>query len=422
MSILKSASLRVAAYSTLPLAALTVDSVNAEGFFEDSSARLDLRNFYLNRDFRDGSGQNKREEWAQGFIFNLRSGYTPGTVGFGVDALAMLGVKLDSSPDRTGTGLLPTHKESGRAAGEYSKLGLTAKGRISNSELKIGTLIPKLPTVQPNDGRILPQVFRGGQLTSKEWDDLTINAGRLNLVTARDQSHAQKLALNNKNRRFSGAVDADHFDFAGIDYTFTPGLAGSYHLARLDDVYRQQFFGLQHAMKVGEGTFKSDVRLSVSDDQGRSLGGDVDNRALNGMFTYSHSGHSIGGGYQRMFGDTGFAYINGTNPYLVNFLQLNDFAQAKERSWQARYDFDFAKLDVPGLTFMTRYVNGSHAEYGTAGTGGREWERNIDVQYRVQSGALKNVGLRWRHASYRSTFARDMDEHRVIVSYSVPVW
>ena len=35
-------------------------------------------------------------------------------------------VKLDSSPDRTGTGLLPTH-DDGRAANEYSKLGLTGK-------------------------------------------------------------------------------------------------------------------------------------------------------------------------------------------------------------------------------------------------------------------------------------------------------
>lgn len=98
-------------------------------------------------------------------MLNLKSGYTDGTVGFGVDALGMMGVKLDSSPDRTGTGLLPT--DDGRAVDEYSKLGLTGKVKISASELKVGTLIPELPILKPNDGRILPQTFEGGMLTSR---------------------------------------------------------------------------------------------------------------------------------------------------------------------------------------------------------------------------------------------------------------
>lgn len=73
----------------------------AEGFIEDSKASLQTKNFYLNRDFRDGAGQNKRDEWAQGFMLDAKSGFTPGPVGFGIDAIGMLGLKLDSSPDRT---------------------------------------------------------------------------------------------------------------------------------------------------------------------------------------------------------------------------------------------------------------------------------------------------------------------------------
>ena len=58
----------------------------AAGFFEDSSAKLEARTVYFNRDFRDGSSSNpqgasKRDETAQGFILNLQSGYTEGTVG-----------------------------------------------------------------------------------------------------------------------------------------------------------------------------------------------------------------------------------------------------------------------------------------------------------------------------------------------------
>ena len=80
-------------------------------FVADSKAALELKNYYFNRDYRESSGQYKRAEWAQGFILNLKSGFTEGTVGFGLDAVGMLGIKLDSSPDRSGTGLLSRYSE-----------------------------------------------------------------------------------------------------------------------------------------------------------------------------------------------------------------------------------------------------------------------------------------------------------------------
>ena len=224
---------------------------------------------YFNRDFRDGTSaqQSKRDEWAQGFMLNLQSGYTDGTVGFGVDALGMLGVKLDSSPDRTGTGLLPTH-DDGRAADEYSKLGLTGKVKISATELKIGSLIPELPILKPNDGRILPQTFEGGLLTSKEIKNLTFTGGRLDKAKDRDSTNYEDIALNNKNSRFAGTAAGKHFDFGGVDYKFTDKITGSYHFAQLDDVYNQHFLGLVASRPMGPGTFATDLRLAISDDQG----------------------------------------------------------------------------------------------------------------------------------------------------------
>lgn len=63
----------------------------ADGFAEDSKATLQMTNYYFNRDLRDGTVQSKKEEWAQGFIFDFRSGYTSGPVGFGLDTMGMLG-------------------------------------------------------------------------------------------------------------------------------------------------------------------------------------------------------------------------------------------------------------------------------------------------------------------------------------------
>ncbi|GAB7531066.1 OprD family porin [Pseudomonas sp. 3A(2025)] len=393
----------------------------AEGFVQDSKATLGLSNYYFNRDFRDGAAQSKRAEWAQGFTLDVRSGYTPGSVGFGLDATGMLGVKLDSSPDRTGSGLLPTHGD-GRAADEFSRLGLTGKVKVSNSELKYGTLIPKLPTLQANTGRILPQTFEGGLLNVKEIDGLNIVGARFVRMTDRDSTNAVDLTLNNKNRRFAAVAEGQDYWVGGADYAIGKQLSLSYQYAQLQDVYRQSFFGLNHTWAVGPGKLKSDLRYMLSDDAGAARGGAIDSGALSAMFTYSLNGHGFGLGLQKMNGSTSMPFINGTDPYLTNYIQINDFAEPGERSWQLRYDYDFAAIGAPGLTFMTRYVSGDQADAATATRTGHEWERNIELQYIIQTGALKNVGIRWRNAAYRSSFARDADENRLILSYTLPIW
>jgi hypothetical protein len=87
-----------------------------------------------------------------------------------------------------------------------------------------------------------------------------------------------------------------------------------------------------------------------------------------------------------------------------------------------RYDYDFAALGVPGLTFMTRYLSGDNVDRGAGLSEGKTWERNTDIGYVVQSGPLKNVGIKWRNASTRSNIASDIDENRLIVSYTLPIW
>lgn len=116
---------------------LSLSPLASAEFLKDSKANVELRNFYFNRDFRqDTASQSKQEEWAQGFLMRYESGYTEGTVGVGFDAIGMLGLKLDSSPDRTGSGLLPRSIESPRRAqDDYSKLGATAKLKVAGCRI-----------------------------------------------------------------------------------------------------------------------------------------------------------------------------------------------------------------------------------------------------------------------------------------------
>lgn len=429
-------SFRPLRYPTVGLGALCLCAgftaqAEAAGFFEDSSAKLESRTIYFNRDFRDGhtsndQGASKREEAAQGFILNLQSGYTEGTVGFGIDALGMLGFKLDSSPDRSNSGLLPSSGQDPRGSkDQYAKLGLTAKVRVSQSVLKYGALLPDLPLLKYNDGRLLPTMFNGAMLTSKEIKDLTFMAARLDRYTARDSTDAQDIRVHCKNKRYACNVTADHFDMYGIDYKFNDRLTGQYHYGELADIYRQHFIGLLANQPLGPGVLKADLRLLKSTDSGAERAGSIDNRALSGMLGYAIDGHTFSAGWQRMNGDNSMPYLDGSNPYLVNYVQVNDFAAAQERSWQLRYDYDFKAIGINGLSFLTRYVSGDHIKVPGSDQEGREWERDSELKYVVQSGTFKDVSLRLRNATYRSNYekyARDVDETRLIVSYNFSIF
>jgi hypothetical protein len=394
-------------------------------FIKDSKASLELRNFYFNRDYRQANAaQSKQEEWAQGFLLRYESGFTEGLIGVGFDAIGLVGVKLDSSPDRAGSGLLQRHRDTRKGAqDEYGELGLTAKLRASKSTLKLGTLLPKLPAVLANDSRLLPQTFNGGHLTSLEVEGLTVDAGRLTQVNQRDSSDYEDMGITRTGAKgiTTRHLASDSFDFASLNYKWTSNLATGYSYGHLDNFYSQHLVNLTYVLPVTVGqSLKADLRFARSTDDG---GSNVDNKAMGAMFTYTLGGHAVGLGYQGMRGDTGYAYINGTDAFLVNFVQIGDFASKDEKSWQARYDYNFAALGIPGLTFMTRYINGSDIDLGNNRPEGKEWERDTDIGYVIQAGPLKNVGVKWRNATVRSTnFGSDLDENRLIVSYTLPIW
>ncbi len=199
------------------------------------------------------------------------------------------------------------------------------------------------------------------------------------------------LMTTGTGRGFTGtdAVDSDEFNFAGASYKWNDELTTAYHYGALDNFYQQHYLSAVHVLPLGDQqSLKSDIRFARSTDDGNT---NVDNKAFGAMFTYGLGGHALGLGYQQMNGDTGFAYIDGSDPFLVNFVQINDFANADERSWQARYDYDFAALGVPGLSFLARYVSGDDAEIAGSKAEGNEWERDLELTYVVQSGPLKDV-------------------------------
>lgn len=397
-------------------------------FIGDAKGSLATQNFYFNRDYRDGAGPSKTDEWAQGFILKLESGYTEGTVGFGLDAIGMLGVKLDSSPDRAGTGLLARGTD-GRAENEYSKFSLTAKARISETEFFVGGLTPTLPLLATNNGRMFPQVWTGAQLISKDLDQFTFHLGKVGKVKQRDSTDSQDLTTMAQMGAYSGSASSDSYLYGGVDFNVTPNMQLSLHTSELEDFYRRNYLGFKYTLPVGPGALFTELRYFTASETGSKVIGEVDNRTISSLLGYSLGGHSFSGGYQKVSGDTAYVYIGGSDSYLFSELQVSAFAQQDERALHARYDYNFAAIGIPGLTFILRYVAGDNvspeniatpkaAALRAAGKKGREWERNTDITYVVQSGPLKDFSMRWRNATYRSTYNRNADENRVILSYA----
>ncbi|SCY73402.1 imipenem/basic amino acid-specific outer membrane pore [Pseudomonas sp. NFACC37-1] len=401
--------LTVALTCTLPLNALADNG----GFVEDSHFSIKARNFYMNRNFLDDrTAQNYSEEWAQGFIGIFESGFTPGTVGFGVDAIGLLGIKLDTGNGRKGGGTLLLEEDSDGAKDEYSKGGMALKARLSKTVLKYGEQLVNLPVLATSDNRLLPETTQGWLVTSKELPGLTLNAGHFTALRGRDQSEHDSGRLTD-------------LDLIGGSYQFTPNLSARVYHSDVDDYWRKTYVGATSILPLGAGysaTF--DFNGYDTKSQGQQRGGVLDNRIWSLSASLAAGSHTFLIAHQRVTGTGNYTYgVDGNSTvFLANSVQYSDFNYENERSWQARYDFNFAALGAPGLTFMTRYLKGT--DFHTALTNnGHAWERDIEMKYVLQSGPAKDLSFRVRQASFRSPDrGLNFNEVRLITEYPLNIF
>lgn len=424
-----------------PLIGSLVATNTYADFAGDSKLTLKVRNVYHNMDFRDRAyGTSRSAEWAQGFRLDFESGYTDGTVGFGVDAMGLLGVTLDSGRGRhIANSMIPS--DGDRAADEWSRLGLTLKMKASATETRLGTLMPTLPILVSNDGRLLPQAFQGGMLTSKEIDGLTLIGGKIDKVTGRGSTDRTGLSVA------GGREDSDAFYFAGLDYKIGNDLTLQYYQASLEDYYRQQFGGAVYNWTIAENhTLKTDLRYfrtrgqgaNASGDSGYRVGGftqngdgEIDNDTWSATFIYSTSGHSFLLGYQDVSDNSNFVQPNqgsqpdkgagGASVYLYTDRLASSFNRAGQKTRYAQYSYNFAALGLPGLNAAVMMLDSDGIKTVNRGDRG-EYERDLVLSYAVQSGTFKGLGVTWLNGSLKSEVDSDMLLNRVIVNYTVPIF
>jgi len=413
------------------------DQSEAKGFVEDASAKLLLRNYYFNRDRKDGSTDQK--DWTQGIWGNFNSGYTQGTVGVGIDAFGYLAVKLDGGDGTRGTGNMSVDGD-GDVNDSQGKAGAAVKFRVSKTELKIGDQQPSTaPVFAVGGSRVLPQTASGFQLQSSEVKDLDLEAGHFYSATSQDRN-AREGGLF---ATYAG-VEANTIDYAGGKYSFSDNLSASIYGAQLEDIWNQYYGNLNYTIPMGgDQSLNLDGNIYRTTDTGSSKAGDISNTAYSLAAAFSFlKAHTITVAFQKINGDTPFDYIGvgknnrgGDSIFLANSIQYSDFNAPNEKSAQIRYDLKMAEYGVPGLSFMTRYVKGwdidgskvdASSPYAALGYGdnGKHNETNFEAKYVVQSGPAKDLSFRirqaWHYANADETEG-DIKEFRLIVDYPISV-
>ncbi|QZP33462.1 OprD family porin [Pseudomonas sp. DR48] len=428
----------IAVAATIPTTAHAADDTHPEGFVQGSSLNLNARNYYMNRNRLQHADDNI--EWGQGFLGIFKSGYTQGTVGFGIDANAMLGLKLDGGGGTDNSSILPVSDGNGKAPGSFSTAGATLKMRAFDTELKAGDLFLNNPVIAGGETRMLPQTFRGVSLTNHSFDGFLIEGGQASFTKPYNQSGHTRISTSYGS--LAEGDESQHLNWAGVAWSGLPGLTSSLYASELKDIWNQYYYDLDYTYALNDlVSLNPGLHFYHTQDTGDALLGNIDNNTYSLHFTVGVGFHSVTAAYQRVNGNTPFDYINqGDSIFLDNSQQYSDFNGPNERSWKLKYAYDFAGLDLPGLTSALSYSRGKldltkvdpdsrgyASWYSADGKNAEHWERDIDLKYVVQEGQAKDLSVRLQWATNRGgngygALDQDTDEYRVIVDYPLNVF
>ncbi|WP_426416543.1 OprD family outer membrane porin [Aestuariirhabdus sp. LZHN29] len=410
-------------------------------FANDSKLSLHLRNFYHDRS-RDNNGNvpgadQDQKSWAQAFRFDFSSGMAGNMVG--VDAFGYYNQKLAGDRGEGGLGTLrgADKQES------HGKSGAALKVNVADVALvKVGKFRMSGPMVNDSDSRNLPSVRQGAQIRSTFSESLNLYSQMVTGGSAKTNSGTAEYEVDG---------DRENVYVVGGDYTF--GGIGNGLL--LSAAYGKQ-------TNNAEGYYAAaDIDFDITDGVNLALGTQYGATGLIGNaetaakplkdddISWFDVGAAVAFGpakisvaYQSVeqqddvdgyaFDTSSFAWEGGdddTGFYGRNSVQIGDFNNNGEDSYQVRGDLNFADLGVPGLTLMARYIDGTVDKKSVGGTkDDDETELDMEAAYTLQDGMAKGLKFRIRYAQYEYDTNEagekkfELDDFRFITTYTLSVF
>ncbi|MDM1246010.1 outer membrane porin, OprD family [Acinetobacter sp. R933-2] len=397
------------------IATLGTTATNAE-FIDDSQVQLKFKNFYLDRQYAD-LPQNNWGSWSQGVTLDAKSGYQDIGAGIqvGADLLVQHAVKLNGR-DQNADWVLAHDGEKSRD--HFGKVGATLKAKVSQTELKVGEILPVSPVLVFDPSRQLLTTYSGAWLESKDVKNTKLTLAYIDSINARYDNQFQDLSLFPNNNPTT-AKAADGMYIAGVDHQFSPEIGGSYWYADVRDLYQQHYVGASYKAKLSEKVkLDSYVRYFDNSESGDKLYGTIDNQAISASAKVNYAAHTLGLGYQQMFGENAFPTLAGwvPQPYLVNW-GVATFTNKNEKSWGVTYGYDFSELGAQGLNATAMYFMGSNAE--VAGKKDQDSdELNVIVNYTVPEGKMKGLGFQAMYIDVDYDWKTDLKEYRFATTYT----
>ena len=409
----------IATTATLVTAATHAD------FIDDSNVQLKFKNFYLDREYnQDTAGVVNKGygNWTQAVTLDAKSGYHDIGAGIqvGADLLAQYAVSLKANGNDIH---MPFDASEGKSELDNAKLGATLKVKVSETELKVGDLLPMSPVVFFDPSRQLLTTYSGAWLESKDLKNTKLTLAYIDGINARYDNQYQDLSLF-PNNNFTKTTN-DGMYIAGIDYQFTPKIAGSYWYADVTNIYQQHYAAGAFKTNLSEKTkLDAHIRYFDNSESGDKLYGSIDSQAVSVGAKINNGMHTVQLGYQQMFGEHGkeatmFPTLGGwvPQPYLDNW-SVASFIRKDERSWSLGYTYNFKDVGISGLTATVRHFRGDNIDFGAAKPEGKENENNVIVNYVVPEGKLKGLGFNYMFIDTNYNFGNDLQEHRIATTYS----
>jgi hypothetical protein len=402
-------TLAVLIQAALITTAYASEQSEAKGFVEDAEGSVLFRTGYLSRDKKHGKADTS--SFAQTAMVKMESGYTKGIVGFGVGVIGDGSFKIGEN-NNAGNNMIPREtlngkENSGDTYDHWGRGGGIVKARISNTEVRYGTQVLDLPVLASNTARLVPEYFEGVLATSREINGLELTAGKF----TKDQ--------------YSDQIDTDgrHLDRAivwGAKYKFNDQINASYYGLDSKNALERHYINANYAHPLANNnslTFDFSGYHTEWDEEASTYSNITTDNSdrKNDIFaisgTYNAGNHNVMLAYQQNSGNTGYDYgenaDGGQSIYLPNSY-LSDFIGNDEKSVGLHYTYNFAGLNVPGLTWTSAFVYGWDIKAtDNEGTmiSDNEQEREFfnQVKYTVQSGFAKDTSLRLRHSYYRAS-------------------
>lgn len=394
----------------------------AKGFVEGASAKVLLRNGFIQRDKKNGLADT--ESWVQSAMLNLDSGFTQGTVGVAAGVIGDFSFKLGDN-DRSGNNMVP-RKDNGQPYDQWTRGGGYVKARVSNTTVTYGTQVLDIPVLASMTVRNTPEYFQGTLLTSHEIDKLELIAGKFTKNQLPDQI----------------ASDQNQLDRAyvwGAKYKFNDQLDASYYGTDVKDKLERHYVSTTYQQPLANNNSLTyawagySTKFKPNADSYFSGGPDTRTQDLNNYIwafstTYNQGVHSLMGAYQQNTGGIGYDYGSnadgGQSMYLPNSY-LSDFNSKGEKSVQLQYSVDLGKYVIPGLKWTSAYIYGWDIDViGKNINNAKERELFNQVSYTVQSGVAKDLTVRARNSILRESHPGanpygETNEIRVFVDFPI---